>query len=55
MEEGYLREKYKGKSGDFNAFIQSSLKGFILSRLYTGTWNLENYVQDFKLKYEAGS
>jgi hypothetical protein len=55
MASGHIKRWYTGKAGDFNAFIQSSLKGFIMSRLYTGTWNLEDYIQDFKLKFEKGS
>jgi len=46
--KGYVsrfRDKYT-----FSNFIKSSLRGMLLSRLYNGSWNLENIVQDFSYK-----
>jgi hypothetical protein len=55
IEGGYLSNKYVKVPHQFEKFIQSSLKGFILSRMYTGSWNLEEYFQDFHLDYMKGS
>lgn len=55
IEQGYLTRWYTKSEGSFDNFIKSSLKGFIMSRLYIGSWNLEDYFQDFTLKYKRGS
>jgi len=39
----------------WDKFVQSSVAGFIFSRLYIGSWNLEEYVQNFNLSYCKGS
>jgi len=41
--------------GSWEEFIKSSLSGFIQARLYSGSWNLEEFVQNFELDYAKGS
>lgn len=36
-------------------YFKSRLIGFILSRLYQGTWNLDNLEQDFEMNFVRGS
>jgi hypothetical protein len=36
-------------------FVYSSIAGFIQSRLYCGSWNLDEFEQDFELKYVTSS
>jgi hypothetical protein len=55
IEEGYMHGQYNDSPKSFHRFLRSSLRGFILSRLYIGTWNLEDYIQDFRLSYMKGS
>jgi hypothetical protein len=43
------RKDYPENYGSWEAFINSSVSGFIISRLYNGDWNLKDYVQSFKL------
>lgn len=51
-ETGY-EEKFSEWS--WNSFIHSELAGYIQSRLYSGSWELEQYFQNFRLKYGKGS
>lgn len=51
--EDEYEEKFSEWSWD--AFIHSQLGGYIQSRLYAGSWELENYFQDFRLRYGKGS
>lgn len=39
----------------WHEFIKSKIRGYIQSRLYIGDWNLENYIQSFRLSYGKGS
>jgi len=45
---GYLKS-YRSRY-TFQNLVNSRLKGIILSRLYIGSWNLENIEQDFSFK-----
>jgi hypothetical protein len=36
-------------------FVRSSISGFVQSRLYSGSWNLEGYSQSFELDYIRSS
>jgi hypothetical protein len=36
-------------------FIKNSVMGFIQSRLYSGSWNLEEFTQNFELEYIRSS
>jgi hypothetical protein len=49
-----LASNQKSK-GSWEEFIQSHLKGFMLSRLYNGDWNLKDFQQDFSLSFNESS
>lgn len=52
--ESWYQRKWKDKY-TFVDLVQSKLWGFIQSRLYQGSWNLENYEQEFRLTYKRDS
>jgi hypothetical protein len=43
------------KGDSWEDYFRSRLIGFIQSRLYNGTWNLDNLEQDFEMKFVNGS
>lgn len=49
------RDEYPENFGSWESFIKGDLSGFILSRLYNGSWNLEDYTQSFKMKHLRNS
>lgn len=47
------RNYLKGKP--WEDYMMSTIQGYIISRLYAGTWNREDFDQDFHLKFKEGS
>lgn len=52
--ESWYNRKWKDKY-TFEDLVNSKLWGFIQSRLYQGSWNLDNYEQEFRLTYKRNS
>lgn len=48
-------EKKRPEENTWEQFIHSSIAGFIQSRLYSGSWNLEGFEQSFDLDYVKSS
>jgi hypothetical protein len=40
---------------DWEEFIESSITGFLQSRMYQDSWNMKEFIQSFELSYEPGS
>jgi hypothetical protein len=52
--ESWEQKVWKSKY-TFEDLVKSKLFGFIQSRLYQGSWNMEGYEQSFELTYKKGS
>lgn len=52
--ESWRTRKWKDKF-TFEDLVSSKLFGFIQSRLYQGSWNMEDYEQEFRLTYKRNS
>jgi len=64
MDKEDLIKEYNNRVSDYpekdskyswETFIKSEISGFIQSRLYLGSWNLEDFMQNFNLNYIKGS
>jgi hypothetical protein len=53
-EGEYVSKNYKSKES-WDRLVKSRIAGFIQSRLYQGSWNLDGYEQCFDLDYSNGS
>jgi len=52
---GHIWEKSKEGATSWEDLMKSSLFGLIQSRLYQGSWQLDEVIQDFSLDYKAKS
>lgn len=55
IAEGSLYTNIIPNSDQGHKWIRNNHAGIILSRLYIGSWNLDNYEQDFRLKFNKKS
>jgi hypothetical protein len=46
-----LELHYENHKEKWEKFIDSKLKGFIMSRLYTGDWNIKKFMQSFEFNW----
>jgi len=53
--KGYEKRKRKQDWTSWEALIKSKLFGFVQSRLYQGSWNMDGYEQCFELNEKEGS
>jgi len=57
-KEGYsadLTKESPGVMSSFKRVFESQIIGLVQNRLYTGSWNLDNMEQDFKLRFQDNS
>jgi hypothetical protein len=47
--------KIDKEGASWHDFFQSKIRGYILSRMYIGKWNLEEFYQQFNLTFSKGS
>lgn len=51
--DGYT--KHTTRKGNWEQFVRSKFAGFLMARLYNGSWNQEELWQSFELSFHTGS